>query len=58
MAERIQQAQLLAGDVLDVVFSLDHNEHPQFGGLELSLRDFSSTSAAAAPVSTAVANST
>jgi single-stranded-DNA-specific exonuclease len=42
MAERIQQAQLLPGDVLDIAFTLDHNDHPDFGGLELSLRDFRS----------------
>ena len=40
MAERIQQAQLLPGDALDIAFTLDHNDHPEFGGLELSLRDF------------------
>ncbi len=42
MAERIQQAQLLPGDALDIAFTLDHNDHPDFGGLELSLRDFRS----------------
>jgi single-stranded-DNA-specific exonuclease len=40
MAERIQRAQLLPGDALDIAFTLDHNDHPDFGGLELSLRDF------------------
>ncbi len=40
MAERCQQAQLLPGDTLDIAFSLDHNDHHEFGGLELSLRDF------------------
>ncbi len=40
MAERIQQAQLLPGDALDIAFSVGHNDHPDFGGLELSLRDF------------------
>ena len=40
MAERIRQAELLAGDALDIAFTLDHNDHPEFGGLELSLRDF------------------
>jgi single-stranded-DNA-specific exonuclease len=40
MAERIQQAQLLPGDLLDIAFTIDHNDHPDFGGLELSLRDF------------------
>ena len=42
MAERVQQAQLLPGDSLDIAFSLDYNDHPEFGGLELSLRDFRS----------------
>jgi hypothetical protein len=40
MAERFQQAQLLLGDTLDVAFTIGHNDHPEFGGLELSLRDF------------------
>jgi single-stranded-DNA-specific exonuclease len=40
MAERIQQAQMLPGDSLDIAFTLDQNDHPDFGGLELSLRDF------------------
>jgi single-stranded-DNA-specific exonuclease len=40
LAERIQQAQLLPGDTLDIAFSLDQNEHPELGGLELLLRDF------------------
>jgi single-stranded-DNA-specific exonuclease len=43
MAERIQQAELLPGDALDIAFTLDHNDHPEFGGLELSLRDFRAT---------------
>jgi single-stranded-DNA-specific exonuclease len=40
MAERIQKAELLPGDSLDIAFTIDHNDHPEFGGLELSLRDF------------------
>jgi single-stranded-DNA-specific exonuclease len=40
LAERVQQAQLIPGDVIDIAFTLDHNDHPDFGGLELSLRDF------------------
>lgn len=40
MAERIQQAQMLPGDTLDVVFSIEKNDHPDYGGLELTLRDF------------------
>jgi single-stranded-DNA-specific exonuclease len=40
MAERVQEARLLPGDAIDIAFTLDHNDHPDFGGLELSLRDF------------------
>jgi hypothetical protein len=40
MADRINQAQLLPGDAIDVAFTLDHNDHPDFGGLELTLKDF------------------
>jgi len=40
MAEQVQQAQLLPGDAIDIAFSIDHNDHPDFGGVELSLRDF------------------
>ena len=40
MAERLQTAPLLAGDSLDIAFCIGKNEHPEYGGLELSLRDF------------------
>jgi single-stranded-DNA-specific exonuclease len=40
MAERLQSAKLLAGDTLDIAFTIGHNDHPEYGGLELSLRDF------------------
>jgi len=40
MAERAANPQLLAGDALDVAFTITHNDHPEFGGLELSLKDF------------------
>jgi single-stranded-DNA-specific exonuclease len=40
MAERLQHAPLLAGDSIDVAFTVGHNDHPEYGGLELSLRDF------------------
>jgi single-stranded-DNA-specific exonuclease len=40
MAERLQPNPLIAGDALDIAFTLSQNEHPDFGGLELSLRDF------------------
>jgi single-stranded-DNA-specific exonuclease len=39
MAERLQQSPLLAGDAIDIAFSIGHNDHPEYGGLELSLRD-------------------
>jgi len=40
MAERISQTPLLAGDLVDIAFTVGHNDHPEYGGLELSLRDF------------------
>ncbi len=40
MAERAAQEPLLAGDVLDMAFTVDYNEHPEFGGVQLSLVDF------------------
>jgi single-stranded-DNA-specific exonuclease len=40
MAERVMDAKLLPGDELDIAFTLDENDHPEFGGMELSLRDF------------------
>jgi hypothetical protein len=30
---------LLAGDRLDVAYSLGKDDHPEFGGLELTLQD-------------------
>jgi single-stranded-DNA-specific exonuclease len=48
MAERLQQSPLLAGDAIDIAFTIGHNDHPDFGGLELSLRDFRSPVAAGA----------
>ena len=40
MAQRFQDSRLLPGDTLDIAFTVGRNEHPDFGGLELSLRDF------------------
>jgi single-stranded-DNA-specific exonuclease len=40
MAERLQSAPLLAGDSIDIAFTIGHNDHDEYGGLELSLRDF------------------
>jgi single-stranded-DNA-specific exonuclease len=46
MAEKFQQSQVISGDTFDIAFTLNHNEHPNFGGLELSLKDFQAKSAA------------
>jgi single-stranded-DNA-specific exonuclease len=46
MAERLQHAPLLAGDAIDIAFTIGHNEHPEYGGLELTLRDFKNSRAA------------
>ncbi len=40
MAERVQEEKLQPGELLDIAFTLEHNDHPDFGGLELCLRDF------------------
>jgi hypothetical protein len=40
MAERLAETPLLAGDSIDIAFTVGHNDHPDYGGLELSLRDF------------------
>ncbi len=53
MAERFQQEGLLAGDRFDIAFTLDHNDHPEFGGLELTLRDFKRDEAGAKSASIA-----
>jgi single-stranded-DNA-specific exonuclease len=61
MAERLQQSPLLAGDAIDIAFTIGHNDHPDFGGLELTLCDFRScpsTSGQVAPSHTEVAKST
>jgi single-stranded-DNA-specific exonuclease len=57
MAERLQESPLLAGDAIDVAFTVGHNDHPEFGGLELTLRDFKPTNiqAAAQSIETASA---
>jgi single-stranded-DNA-specific exonuclease len=47
MAERFQQEQVLAGDSLDVAFTLTHNDHPDFGGVELCLVDVARVQAVA-----------
>jgi len=44
MAERLQQSPLLAGDAIDIGFTIGANDHSDFGGLELCLRDFKRSS--------------
>lgn len=39
MAERLQKDPLLAGDAIDIAFTVGHNDHPEYGGLELELKD-------------------
>jgi single-stranded-DNA-specific exonuclease len=39
MAERLQQSPLLAGDSVDIAYCIGQNDHPEYGGLELFLRD-------------------
>jgi single-stranded-DNA-specific exonuclease len=48
LAERAQQEKLLPGDILDIAYTVGFNDHPDFGGLELSLRDFKSLEKASA----------
>lgn len=57
MAERFRQEQVLAGDLLDVAFTLEHNDHPEFGGLELRLCDLARVGGATASVGSATAKS-
>ncbi|HET7209301.1 MAG TPA: single-stranded-DNA-specific exonuclease RecJ [Terriglobales bacterium] len=40
MADRVDKEQLLPGDLLDIAFKVGQNQHPEFGGLELTLCDF------------------
>ncbi len=53
MAERASQSPLLAGDSLDIAFTLDYNEHPEFGGVQLSLSDFARVAPAVSAASAA-----
>ncbi|MGD0987566.1 MAG: single-stranded-DNA-specific exonuclease RecJ [Candidatus Sulfotelmatobacter sp.] len=49
MAERLQQSPLLAGDPIDIAFTVGQNDHSEFGGIELELRDFRAVSASPLP---------
>ena len=39
LKESSDQLQLLAGDRIDIAYTLGMNDHPEFGGLELTLKD-------------------
>jgi single-stranded-DNA-specific exonuclease len=39
MAERLHQKPLVAGDLVDIAFTVGNNDHPEYGGLELGLKD-------------------
>ncbi|MGA3194283.1 MAG: single-stranded-DNA-specific exonuclease RecJ [Terriglobales bacterium] len=43
LKESCDELQLLAGDRLDIAYTLGMNDHPEFGGLELTLRDLRRT---------------
>jgi single-stranded-DNA-specific exonuclease len=43
MAERASEDPLLVGEVLDLAFTIEYNQHPDFGGVQLNLADFSRT---------------
>lgn len=40
MAQRVTEDKILPGDSLDLAFTLERNQHPDFGGIELALRDY------------------
>ena len=50
MASRLQNEVYQIGDLLDIAFRITVNEHPEFGGLELTLVDFKKSQAVAAGV--------
>ena len=47
MAERVASDPLIVGDAIDVAFTLEQNDHPDFGGLELRVCDYRRSEAAA-----------
>jgi single-stranded-DNA-specific exonuclease len=50
MASRLQNDVYQIGDQLDIAFRITVNEHPEFGGLELTLVDFNKSRAVAAGI--------
>jgi single-stranded-DNA-specific exonuclease len=47
MADRLKREAVIAGDLLDVAFTVEENTHPDFGGLQLSVCDFARANGAA-----------
>lgn len=56
MAEQLLQDQLLPGDLLDVAFTVGHNDHPEFGGPELTVCDYVAQQTRSARVTVAATN--
>ncbi|HKW17173.1 MAG TPA: single-stranded-DNA-specific exonuclease RecJ [Terriglobales bacterium] len=50
LAEQAQKERLLPGDVLEIAFTLGRNDHPDHGGVELTLKDFKALRQASATV--------
>ena len=53
MVERAAQDPLLAGDLLDLAFTVDYNQHPDYGGVQLNLVDFARVASMASAVGAA-----
>jgi single-stranded-DNA-specific exonuclease len=47
-AARLESEPLEMGDPIDVAYTLDHNDHPEFGGLQLILSDWAKLAASGA----------
>jgi hypothetical protein len=47
MAQTWKDAGIEPGDQMDIAFKVTMNDHPEFGGLELSLEDFRKSMASA-----------
>ena len=56
MAEALEKSPLLAGDALDIAFTIGSNDHPEYGGLELTLCDFKALSSTAAAMVSVVSS--
>jgi len=54
MADRSAQDSLVLNDRLDLAFTVDHNTHPDFGGIQLTMVDFARCSSVEASSSAEV----